>query len=234
MQNKPRALIVDDEKQMTAIVAFTLETQGFVCDCTHRGSDAKQLLAERNYQLIVLDVLMPGISGVELTRQIRAMRVETPIILLTALGEEEHRIKGLEAGADDYVTKPFSPRELALRAGAIVRRAQPAKLETQIKIGELSVDTQRIEAKWQEKIFTESLTEVRILWLLANNADELVPARTLITKVWNTTDLTGGREMLKTAIYRLRKKMQGSGLDSSCIESRRSLGYALNSALMKQ
>ncbi|WP_353065184.1 response regulator transcription factor [Arcanobacterium hippocoleae] len=157
MQNKPRALIVDDEKQMTAIVAFTLETQGFVCDCTHRGSDAKQLLAERNYQLIVLDVLMPGISGVELTRQIRAMRVETPIILLTALGEEEHRIKGLEAGADDYVTKPFSPRELALRAGAIVRRAQPAKLETQIKIGELSVDTQRIEAKWQEKYSPKAL-----------------------------------------------------------------------------
>ena len=232
MQTKPRALIVDDEKQMTAIVAFALETQGFECNSVNDATQALHLIARQRYQIIVLDVLMPNISGIELTRRIRALPSDTPIILLTALGEEEHRIKGLEAGADDYVTKPFSPRELALRAQAIVRRSSPQSPVRIMKIGALTIDKQRVQALWQNELLTESLTEVRLLWTLAQAEDEIVPTRTLISRIWNTTDPVGGKEMLKTTVYRLRKKMQQAGIDTNCIESHRSLGYALNSGIL--
>ena len=223
---KPRALVVDDERQMLSIVTFALETQGFNCDSTSDPIRAWDFLQTQTYQLIVADILMPGMSGVELTRKIRGISNHTPIILLTALGEEEQRITGLEAGADDYVTKPFSPRELALRAQAIVRRSRPHDTLGQLSLGDLHLDQLRGVASWKGLPLTESLTEVRLLALLADNAGKTVPARTLIAEVWKTANLRGGREMLKTTVYRLRKKMELVGTDCR-IESRRGIGYSL-------
>ena len=121
MSAAPRALIVDDEPQMLAIVEFALQTQGFECVTAPDAERAWRLLLTQDVDLAVLDVMLPGASGIELCRRIRS-RLDVPVLLLTARGETEDRIVGFEAGADDYVAKPFSPREVALLAQALVRR----------------------------------------------------------------------------------------------------------------
>lgn len=121
----PRALIIDDEPQMLSIVAFALQTQGFDCSTAPNTARAWEHLSTKPVDLLVLDIMTPTGSGIDLVKRIRGRGDGVPIILLTALGDEEDRIAGLEASADDYVTKPFSPRELALRAQAIVRRTAP-------------------------------------------------------------------------------------------------------------
>ena len=224
---KPRALVVDDEQQMLAIVTFALETQGFSCDSTADPVQAFQMATTGHYHLLVLDVLLPKMSGVALTEKIRAVDAHTPIILLTALGEEEHRIRGLEAGADDYVTKPFSPRELALRAQALVRRSAPKETSEWHTFGELQVNTVRSKALWRGLLVTESAVEVKLLLMLAQAQGAPVPARQLIRYSWEVMSIEGGRQMLKTTIYRLRKKMESVGLDPGVIEAQRGLGYAL-------
>ena len=117
----PTALVVDDEPQMTIIVEFALQTQGFTVLTAHDGATALHLLRTHSVDLVVLDVMMPTMDGLALCQRIRA-RSEVPIMLLTALAQRDDIIAGLEHGADDYVTKPFHPREVALRAQALVRR----------------------------------------------------------------------------------------------------------------
>ena len=136
---KPLGLVVDDEPQMRYVITFALETQGFRCVSAASAESAWEKLGQESFDLVILDVMLPGLGGVELCRRIRATST-TPIILLTALGDEEDRIAGLEAGADDYVTKPFSPRELALRASAVVRRTASGTRDA-VSNGALSILT---------------------------------------------------------------------------------------------
>lgn len=181
---KPRALVVDDEAQMVSIVTFALETQEFECESATTPARAWELLQHNHYDLVVLDVLMPRGSGIDITRRMRALGIETPVILLTALGQESDRIAGLEAGADDYVTKPFSPRELALRAQAIVRRLAPEREENHQIFGPVRIDRRGGRAWYDGVLVTESQVEMAILATLAKRANDIVPTRELITAVW--------------------------------------------------
>ncbi|WP_216395689.1 response regulator transcription factor [Arcanobacterium phocae] len=224
---KPCALVVDDETQMVSIVTFALETQDFVCDSATTPVAAWELLQHNHYDLVVLDVLMPRGSGIDITRRMRAAGMMTPIILLTALGQESDRIAGLEAGADDYVTKPFSPRELALRAQAIVRRlAQHSDKDEQL-YGPVRVDNRTNRAWFNGILVTESQAEVALLGALAKHANDVVTTRDLVTAAWGPNTGAGGREMVKTTIYRLRKHLEAVGIDPGCIRSHRGLGYSL-------
>ncbi|ADH92843.1 DNA-binding response regulator [Arcanobacterium haemolyticum] len=225
---KPRALVVDDEAQMVSIVTFALETQDFTCESATTPASAWELLQRNHYDLVVLDVLMPRGSGIDITRRMRAAGIATPVILLTALGQESDRIAGLEAGADDYVTKPFSPRELALRAQAIVRRATPQAEVTDITVGPVRVDLHAGRAWYNDALITESQAEVAILGVLVRNPDAVVATRDLVAAAWGKNVHSGGREMVKTTVYRLRKHLEAAGIDPGIVRSHRGLGYSLD------
>lgn len=224
---KPTALVCDDEPQMLSIVSFALETQGFECATAPSTARAQDLLDARSFDLLVLDVMTPTGSGVDLVKRIRAAGNAVPVILLTALGDEEDRIRGLEAGADDYVTKPFSPRELALRAQAVVRRAAPARADRTLEAGALAIDAERRAATWRGAPLQLSPTELRVLTVLVAHEGEDVAWRDLLNEAWETTDAAGAHDMIKTTMYRLRRQLERAGMDPGCVQPVRGVGYRL-------
>ena len=158
-------------------------------------------------ETVVLDVTLPGASGMQLCERIRSA-YDTPVILLTARGEEDDRLRGLIAGADDYITKPFSPRELALRAAAVVRRTRGRLSATaQLANGPLVIDPGRRTAHLDGVLLALSDVEFRLLSVLARHTGEVVGWRTILNEVWATTETMGGRDMIKTTVYRLRQQL---------------------------
>ncbi|ACZ31998.1 two component transcriptional regulator, winged helix family [Xylanimonas cellulosilytica DSM 15894] len=207
MSAAPRALVVDDEPQMLAIVEFALQTQGFECVTAPDAERAWRVLLTQDVDLAVLDVMLPGASGIELCRRIRS-RLDVPVLLLTARGETEDRIAGLEAGADDYVPKPFSPREVALRAQALVRRTGARHEPRDVVVnGPVRVDVLRRTLTSGGEVVHLSELETRLLATLAERAGEVVTWRDLLNDVWSTASVAGGREMVKTAVYRVRQRL---------------------------
>lgn len=221
----PRVLVVDDEAQMLAIVTFALETKGFTCVTASTAAEAWSKLITHDFHLAILDIMLPHGSGLDLTRRIRAQIGDLPIILLTARSDVEDRIKGLEAGADDYLTKPFSPQELALRAQALLRRSFPED-DSRESLGDLAVNMDFLEATWRGRKLNISATEVRLLATLIRHDGEVVTHRQLLNEAWGVTEQAGGREMIKTAIYRVRKTLEKAEV-GVVIRSHRAEGYSL-------
>ena len=219
------ALVVDDEPQMVYIITFALETQGFTCVTASSAEEAWTILSDQAIDLVILDVMLPGASGVELCRRIRASGIGAPIILLTALGDEPDRIAGLEAGADDYVAKPFSPRELALRARAVTRRAGagPEAIEN----GPLRVSTLTGRVSWGGRSIPLPDTEARLLAALARRHDTVITWQDLLGEVWGASDDAGGKEMVRTTVYRLRRHLQARGISPEIVVSARGRGYLM-------
>lgn len=223
---EPLALVVDDEPQMRAIVTFALETQGFRCVEAGSAEEGWRIVETSPLDLVVLDVMLPNQSGIELCRQIRRSYA-VPIILLTARGEVDDRVEGLEAGADDYLVKPFSPRELALRAQGVVRRsAQPARPMV-IEVGDIEIDLTLMRATERGVPLQLSVVELRLLVALATRLGESVPWRELIREVWAVESDEGGREMLKTAVYRLRSRLEVDPSRPAIILTARGVGYRM-------
>src|SRR6266542_1436035 len=141
----PRILIVEDEEPLTLLLRYNLEAEGYAVDVAARGDDAEVLLEEHPPDLVVLDWMLPGVSGIELCRRLRA-RAQTerlPIIILTARGEESERVRGLKTGADDYIVKPFSVPELVARIRALLRRARPERVASVLGAGDLELDREK-------------------------------------------------------------------------------------------
>jgi DNA-binding response OmpR family regulator len=146
---KPNILIVEDEEALVLLLRYNLEAEGYGVETVARGDEADLLLKERSPDLVILDWMLPGLSGIELCRRLRA-RSETkrlPIIMLTARGEESERVRGLATGADDYIVKPFSVPELSARVRALLRRAAPERLADVLSFGELEVDREKKRAQ---------------------------------------------------------------------------------------
>lgn len=224
-ESAPRALVVDDESQMVSIVGFALETQGFEAVTARSAEEAWRHLSATTFDLVVLDVMLPGASGVQLCERIRTTS-DVPVILLTARGEEEDRLRGLLAGADDYVTKPFSPRELALRAAAVVRRTRGRRDSSATLVnGALSIDQGRRAAHLGGVLLRLSDVELRLLTVLTRHVGEVVGWRTLLNEVWATAEIVGGRDMIKTAVYRLRQQLGPDAED--LIVTVRGAGYLM-------
>src|SRR5215211_8385557 len=142
---KPNILIVEDEEALVLLLRYNLEAEGYGVETVARGDEADLLLKERSPDLVILDWMLPGLSGIELCRRLRA-RSETkrlPIIMLTARGEESERVRGLATGADDYIVKPFSVPELLARVRALLRRAKPERIAAMLTIGDLGLDRER-------------------------------------------------------------------------------------------
>lgn len=219
------ALVVDDEPSMRDIITFALETQEFTTVSVGSAEAAWQVLQGQRVDLVVLDVMLPGMSGVELCRRI-AQTSTVPVILLTALGETSQRIAGLEAGAADYVAKPFHPRELALRAASLVRRRVAADVSA-VTHGPLTVNlpTTRAYVSGQKVDLTHH--EFRLAAAFASRPGQTLEFRDLLQAGWGDPELLGGRELLKTAIYRLRLKLEAADPRMvGAIRSVRGVGYA--------
>src|SRR3954452_23002130 len=180
----PTVLVVDDEPIVRDVVVRYLERAGFETVEADDGDRARSLLAERTPDLVLLDVMLPGTDGLELCRWIRG-RSSVPVILLTARGDEEDRIVGLALGADDYVTKPFSPRELVSRVRAVLRRAEaPSAPSERIVFGELVVDAEKREVRLGDEELRLTAKEFDLLWFLATHPRRVFGRDELMRRIW--------------------------------------------------
>jgi len=221
----PTALVVDDEPQMTIIIEFALQTQGFTVLTAHDGATALNLLRTRAVDLVVLDVMMPAMDGLTLCGRIRA-RSDVPVMLLTALSQQDDVIAGLEHGADDYVTKPFHPREVALRAQALVRRHRKGGGGV-VRVGSLVIDPVAQSATLGPHRLDLPFTEFKLLTHLASRRGVPQSWQDLLREVWGTADLLGGRDVVKSTVYRLRSRLAGVPGGSAYIRTLRGVGYLM-------
>ena len=220
-----RVLAVDDEPRYLEIIRFNLESAGYGVTCAASGEEALDEFAAGEPDLIVLDVMLPGMDGFEVCSQVRE-RSSCPIIMLTAKGSEEDKVRGLRLGADDYVTKPFSAQELLARVEAVLRRAHVVEAgERQaaaVTLGELVVDRQRKQVTLAGREIRLSPTEYRLLLCLATNAGVVLGRDELLTQVWGKA-YKGEDEILRVTLWRLRQKLA----DDRYIVTRPGLGYML-------
>ena len=223
-----RILIVEDEESLTLLLRYNLEKEGFLVEAVARGDEAEIRLKERTPDLVLLDWMLPGVSGIELCRRLRA-RPETqnlPIIMLTARGEEFDRVRGLATGADDYVVKPFSVPELMARVRAALRRANPHTIGPALRAGDLELDreTRRVRRSGEEVHLGP--TEFRLLEYLMQTPGRVFNREQLLTNVWGE-DAYVDERTVDVLVGRLRKALnQGRGPDP--IRTVRGFGYAFD------
>ena len=221
-----RILAVDDEARMVRFIRLNLEHDGFQVVEAYNGTQALEQLRTNLPDLVLLDVMMPDIDGFEVLRMIRETN-NIPVIMLTAKGDEEDRIKGLELGADDYITKPFSPRELVSRVRAVLRRTDTTTTSTRglIKVDErLKIDFNRREVWVDGELVKLRPTEYRLLYHLVQNAGWVLTHEQLLTKVWGY-EYRDEPHYVRLYINYLRKKIEEDPADPKYILTERGIGY---------
>jgi DNA-binding response OmpR family regulator len=211
--NKARILVVDDEPSIREVVALYLGREGFEVDTAADGEQALLMIAQRRPDLLVLDLMLPGVDGLAITQQVRS-ETSLPIIMLTARGEEIDRIVGLELGADDYVTKPFSPRELVSRVKAVLRRAQPgAELaprdpaNSPVTAGALRIDPAARSVALNGASINLTAREFDLLLFLARRPGQVFTREQLLDQVWGYT-FASDMSTVTVHIRRLREKIE--------------------------
>ena len=221
-----KVLVADDDRVLADLVAFTLRRETFQVVQAHDGEMAWERWQEERPDLAILDVNLPKLDGFALCQRIRA-ESDTPIILLTVRGEEDDIVHGLQLGADDYIVKPFSPRQLVARAQAVLRRAGKAPIAAVRQVGELTLDPSRREARFGPDSPAIPLTplENRLLDYLMLNAGRVLTIEELIDHVWGAQG--GDRDMLRQLVRRLRAKIEPDPAQPVYIETIAGLGYGL-------
>ena len=220
-------LIVDDEPSMRQGIADNLEFEGYQADQAEDGLLALEKLKLNNYDLVILDVMMPGMSGFDVCKQLRKENNQVPIILLTAKGEEIDRVLGLELGADDYITKPFSLRELLARVKAILRRSNNASPTASFdQIGRLEVDFKNYIAKREGLEIKLSHREFEVLQFLKAHQQEIVSRDDLLKNIWRYDEFPTTRT-IDNFILRLRQKIEANPNDPKIILTVHGMGYKM-------
>src|SRR5712691_1140694 len=222
-------LVVDDDRDIADIIGYSLRKEGHRPILAHSGEEALALAERSPPDLVVLDVMLPGLSGFEVCRKLRE-RGPVPVILLTARGEEADRVWGLDLGADDYITKPFSHRELLARVRVVARRAAAARTPDQgsVSIGELTVDFVRREVTVAGREVDLTPKEYEILHCLALNAGRVVPHDWLLSFAWGSAHLDSDVDQLKVHIRHLREKLERNPSAPEYITTMRGVGYRLS------
>ncbi|MFG1477151.1 phosphate regulon transcriptional regulator PhoB [Xanthobacter sp. V4C-4] len=223
-----RILIVEDEEPLTLLLRYNLESEGYAVENVGRGDDAETRLRESVPDLVILDWMLPGLSGIELCRRLRT-RPETerlPVIMLTARGEETERVRGLATGADDYVVKPFSVPELVARVRALLRRAKPEHVATLLRAGDIELDreTHRVHRAGREVHLGP--TEFRLLEFLMQSPGRVFSREQLLDGVWGQ-DVYIDERTVDVHVGRLRKAIN-RGRQSDPIRTVRGAGYSFN------
>jgi phosphate regulon transcriptional regulator PhoB len=220
-------LVVDDEPDLIALVSYNLVKEGFVVTTASTGEEALEKIRTSLFSIIILDLMLPGIQGTELCRMIRSdPRTERiPIIMLTAKGEVADRIRGLETGADDYMAKPFSPRELIARVKALLRRTGERMARDQvISLGDLRIDKETYSVTKSERPLHLSATEFKLLLFLAERKGRVFSRNQLLDAVWKDESFLEARTV-DVHIRRLRTQIEDDPSDPAYIKTRRGVGY---------
>jgi phosphate regulon transcriptional regulator PhoB len=220
-------LMVDDESDIVELVSYNLKKEGFSVDSASDGETALTKTRKGKYDLLILDLMLPGIQGIELCRMLRndPKTAGIPIIMLTAKGEQVDRILGLEMGADDYLTKPFSPRELVARVKAVLRRSlEKPVTEKILKIGELEIDRERYHVTIKEKPVKLSATEFKLLLFLSERKDRVFSRDQLLNAVWRDEAFVEPRTV-DVHIRRLRSHIEEDPAKPRYIKTLRGIGY---------
>ncbi len=219
-----KILIVEDDLPLADVLSFTLRRSGYEVIAAHDGLSALELWESEAPALILLDLNLPRLGGLAVCQRIRAVD-QTPIIILSVRGEEDDVVRGLELGADDYIAKPFSPRQLVARMQAVLRRAGIAAKPGQITVFGVTLDPSRreIHLPGQPAVSLTAL-ECRLLEVLMINSGHVLPADSLITAVWGPSG--GDRAMLKQLVYRLRRKLETDPQQTPYLETVPGVGYA--------
>jgi two-component system, OmpR family, phosphate regulon response regulator PhoB len=228
--SKPRILLVEDDRALAELLIWHFEREDFDVERTADGDEALLLAAERPPDLVVLDWMIEGVPGIEVCRRLRrkSTTANVPIIMLTARGEEADRIRGLETGADDYVTKPFSPRELMARVSAILRRARPALSAAQLSFEDIEMDLAAHRVRRGSDAIPLGPKEYRLLRHLLENPSQVFSRQRLIDAVWSH-DSEIDERTVDVHVLRLRKALNRGG-KPDLIRTVRSEGYSLDRA----
>ena len=219
-------LVVDDERPLRDFVRRNLEVRGYKVLTASNGLEALAIFKNEHVQLVIMDIMMPHMDGLETTRRIR-QESHVPIIILTALGEESDKVRAFDLGADDYLTKPFGVGELLGRVKAVLRRAdwsEPDTLEDKIVRGDIEVDVTRHRVKVRGEVIDITPTEFNLLVYLMKNVGKALPHRAILQHVWGT-EYGDEAEYLRVYMGKLRQKIETNPLKPKYIHTEHGIGY---------
>lgn len=222
-----KILVVDDEQHILELIQFNLESKGYDVLTCDNGEGAVRIVSKEKIDLMILDLMLPGIDGIEVCKRIRnSDNKNLPIIMLTAKGEENDKIKGLDIGADDYMTKPFSIRELLARINAVIRRIGDKDKDNKniIKVENVIIDIEKHEVRKDNTVLELTLKEFELLKMLANNRGKVLSRDVILDKIWGY-EYFGDTRTVDVHIRHLRKKIDDN--TGTFIETVRGVGYKM-------
>lgn len=222
-------LIVDDEESIVTLLQYNIEKSGFKTEVAYTGTEGLEKATTGTFDLIILDLMLPELEGTEVCKLLRQRKVETPILMLTAKDDEFDKVLGLELGADDYLTKPFSPKEVVARIKAILRRSNKQQSEIDppvLKISELSIYPEQYEAVIRDKTLAFTRKEFELLLYLAKHKGKVLSRDQLLSAVWNY-DFVGDTRIVDVHVSHLRDKIEPDTKHPVYIKTIRGLGYKM-------
>jgi two-component system, OmpR family, phosphate regulon response regulator PhoB len=224
----PRILVVEDEIDVALLITYNLEAEGYVVESVARGDEAELRLAENAPDLLILDWMLPGVSGIEICRRLRARETTRtlPVIMVTARNEESERVRGLAVGADDYVVKPFSVIELMARVHALLRRSRPERVAERLYVGDLDLDRLTRRVRRGDRDIRLGPTDFRLLEYLLERPGRVFSRAQLLDLVWGRSAEVDERTV-DVHIGRLRKKLS-KGRERDPIRTVRGAGYSID------
>ncbi|RNA70317.1 response regulator transcription factor [Alteribacter keqinensis] len=235
-----KVLVVDDEESIVTLLQFNLEQSGFSVTTAMDGKSALDEAANQKFDLIVLDLMLPELDGLEVCKQLRQNKVMTPILMLTAKDDEFDKVLGLELGADDYLTKPFSPREVVARIRAILRRTQATASEKETKkevhklvIGDVEIHPDNYEVFLRNQPMELTPKEFELLLYLVNHKGRVLTRDQLLNAVWNY-EFVGDTRIVDVHISHLREKIEPNTKKPVYIKTIRGLGYKLEEPALNE
>ena len=224
-----KVLIVDDETSIVTLLTFNLEKEGYQVTSAMDGLEGYELALTQNFDFLILDVMLPNLDGIEITRKLRQEKVETPILVLTAKDDPIDRILGLEIGADDYLTKPFSPREVLARMKAIFRRMEPRKqakedTEEKLIVGQIVADVANYQVTVDSQPVVLTPKEFELLVYFMKRKERVIDRDTLLERIWNF-DFDGQSRIVDVHVSHLREKIEKDPKHPQYLQTIRGFGY---------
>lgn len=218
-------LVVEDEQRLATLLRRVLAAERHVVDIASDGPTGLDMAASESYDLVILDLMLPGMDGLDVCRALRASKIWVPILMLTARGALEDRVAGLDVGADDYLVKPFAMQELLARVRALLRRGRAPETETQLRVADLTLDLLRHEARRGERVIELTAKEFALLEFLMRHPGQVLTRAQIIDHVWRY-DLDALSNVVDIYIHYLRNKID-RGFPRSLISTVRGVGYRI-------
>ncbi|WP_301110181.1 response regulator transcription factor [Sporosarcina sp.] len=235
-----KVLVVEDEQSIVTLLQYNLEQAGYTVYIARDGNTAVSMTLSEKPDLLLLDIMLPGMDGMDVCKTLRQEKVHTPILMLTAKGDEFDKVLGLELGADDYLTKPFSPREVMARVKAILRRVElqdslsvkEPEVQVEVRVGELVIYPEKIEAFINEKLLDLTPKEFELLLYLVRHSGKVLHREQLLDAIWNY-EYTGDSRIVDVHISHLREKIETDTKHPVYIKTIRGFGYKFDEPPVK-